>query len=173
MNPQAIHKRSTGHPQDRKGTKMPARKLPPNYELVKMYRSGMTHQEMADKISADQGEPISRVSITLALSRIGEDPRTPRYDNIIPWRVKAKHRNETAVRNLRLLGRRKAGLPNSKEMETRLDNWLRWLEENNAVVGYCRDRDPGFVYVAADEPEDRPGGVPIRPRDLTLDEFIV
>lgn len=152
---------------------MPVRKLPPNYELVKMYRSGMTHQEMADKISEQIGEPVSRVSVTLALSRIGEDTRTPRYTSVIPWRVRAKHRNETAVRNLRLLGRREAGIELSKEMNARLNNWLKWLKENDAVVGYCRDRDPGFVYVAADEAEDRPSGYPIRPRDLTLDEFVV
>lgn len=152
---------------------MPARKLPPNYELVKMYRSGMTHQEMADAISKQIGEPVTRVAVTLALARIGEDPRTPRYDTVIPWRVRARHRNETAVRNLRLLGRRVSGMTLNAEQTKRLDNWLGWLEANNAVVGYCRDRDPGFVYVEADEPEDRPSGLPIRPRDLTLDEFFV
>lgn len=150
---------------------MPRRKLPPNYELVKMYRSGMTHQEIADKVAADIGEPVTRVAVTLAMARIGEDPRNPRYDDVIPWRVRARHRNETAVRNLRLLGRRNAGHELDKEQNTRLNNWLRWLEENNAVVGYCRDRDPGFVYVTADESDDRPNGNPVRPRDLELAEF--
>lgn len=150
---------------------MPVRKLPPNYELVKMYRTGMTHQEMADKISEQIGEPVTRVAVTLALARIGEDPRTPRYEDVIPWRVKTRHRNETAVRNLRMLGRRMSKMPLTKEQETRLDNWLKWLDEHDAVVGYCPDRDPGFVYVTADEPEDRPNGHPIRPRELTLSEF--
>ena len=152
---------------------MPKRKLPPNYELLKMYRSGMTHQEMADAISEQLGEPVTRVAVTLALARIGEDPRIPRYESTIPWRVRARHRNEVAVRNLRLLGKRVNGGDLTREQNVRLDNWLKWLEENNAVVGYCRDRDPGFVYLDADEPEDRPNGMPIRPRDLTLDEFYV
>lgn len=150
---------------------MARRKLPPNYELVKMYRSGMTHQEMADAIAEQIGESVTRASVTLALARIGEDARAPRYDDAVPWRVASRHRNETPVRNLRLLGRRRAGLSLSKEQDTRLDNWLQWLEENDAVVGYCRDRDPGFVYVTADEDDDRPADLPIRVRDLTLDEF--
>lgn len=136
-----------------------------------MYRSGMTHQEIADKVSVDLGEPVSRVSVTLALSRIGEDSRAPRYDDVIPWRVRGRHRNEIAVRNLRLLGRRRAGSRLNKQQEARLEEWLTWLDEQEAVVGYCPDRDPGFVYVAADEPHDRPNGLPIRPRTLIIEEF--
>lgn len=150
---------------------MPRRKLPPNFELLQMYRTGMTHQEMADKISTQIGEPVTRVAITLALARIGEQPRVPRYDGPIPWRVRARHRNEVAVRNLRLLGRRLGGQPLASTEAKRLDNWLTWLMQNDAVVGYCRDRDPGFVYVLGDENEDRPNGLPIRPRHLELEEF--
>jgi hypothetical protein len=152
---------------------MPRRKLPPNYELVQMYRSGMTHQEMADKVSEQIGEPVTRVAITLALARIGEDTRNPRYEVVIPWRVKARHRNETAVRNLRMLGRRKGGATLTREEEIRVNNWLKWLDAHDAVVAYCPDRDPGFVYVTADEDGDRPDGLPIRPRVLTLSEFVV
>lgn len=96
------------------------------------------------------------------------EPRQARYSKRIPWRVSSKHRNEAAVRMLRLLGRRDLdpkALPQSEA--ERLDGWLTWLRENDAVVAYCPDRPQGFYYVPTEEGDEWP----IRPRELDPDEF--
>lgn len=151
---------------------MPARKLPPTYELVKLYRSGMTHKEIAEKVSEEIGEPVSRVSITLALSRAGEEPRAKRYKDEIPWTVASRHSNEYPARMLRLLGRRNAGQDLTETDEGKLNRWLSWLQGEDAVVAYSPMTDPGFRYVLADEADDNVNGIPVRPRTIAPEEII-
>lgn len=152
------------------------RKLPPTSELIAMHRSGLSHSQIADTLSERLGTHISRIAVTQALGRTGyrgEGPgrRPTRYTAELPWRIAAPHRMELAATRLRLLGRRNAGLRLSEEDAGLLDKWLAWLDENDAVVAYCPERSPGFYYVVGDEPDDRPDGIPIRPRLLSASEF--
>lgn len=150
---------------------MPSRKLPPNDELFKMLRSGMTHQQIADKVSAELGQKVTRAAVTLALGRAGHQPSNPRYSNEIPWVVGQEHIIEWPVRMLRLLGKRNAGAtPLTEAEQGQLQRWLSLLHSNNAVVAYCPTAIPGFYYVVADESGDEPNGIPIRPRLLSRSE---
>ena len=149
---------------------MPPRKLPPNEELIKMSRSGMTHKQIAEKVSQETGENISRAAVTLALSRAGEPAKNPRYSDEIPWVVSQEHVNEWPVRMLRLLGRRRAGHTLNDREVGQLERWMSWMHKNNAVVGYCPTCSPGFYYILADESGDEPDGIPIRPRPLSSEE---
>ena len=146
---------------------MVARKLPPTDELVKMVRRGMTHQEIAERVSQEIGEPVARVTVTAALRRAGVEPTQPRYEDVIPWVVSERHQNEWPVRMLRLLGRQRSDREISDKDEQQLNRWLAWMHHSNTVVGYCPSTDPGFWYVTATESRDEPDGVPIRPRYLT------
>ena len=64
---------------------MPAvRYLPSDMLLQRYVERGMTHQQIADMVSQQEGVSISRSSIIPALSRAGMTNRV-RYDAEIPW----------------------------------------------------------------------------------------
>ena len=52
------------------------RKLPPAQELKKLVDAGMTHTQIAEKISEEIGETVSRSSVAVALSRATLTTRT-------------------------------------------------------------------------------------------------
>lgn len=149
---------------------MPARKLPPKDDLVQMSRSGMTHREIAEQVSRDIGEPVTRAAVTLALSRAGVPHQNLRYEDEIPWTVSSEHINEWPLRMLRLLGRSNRGLELTDEQHDQLTRWLRRMHANNAVVAYCPTAMPGCYYILADESADEPNGIPIRPRILSSED---
>ena len=84
----------------------------------------------------------------------------PRYTDTIPWTVKQEHLREYAPRMLRLLGRQRSGTKLTPEEQSRLDGWLKKLDEEDAVVAYDPEFRFGFVYVDR-EPDDDPQ-IPIR-----------
>lgn len=124
-----------------------------------MVARGMTHQEIADAVTRETGYPVSRSTVSAALQRAGESETSKKYPNEIPWTVRRPHHSHYAIRMLRVLGRRNAGIANSAEQDQRLDAWLEQLAENGAVVVYVPDTKDGFFYVQA-EP-DRPG-IPVK-----------
>lgn len=123
-----------------------------------MLRSGLTHKQIAEAVSREVGQPISRSTVSAALLRAGLSSRAKKYEEEIPWIVRQEHQTHYAARMLRLLGRRRSGLQNSTEMEERLDSWLASMKEAHALVTYVPELDDGFVYVDGDFPEN---GVPI------------
>lgn len=137
-----------------------------------MLSKGMTHQQIADAVSEQMGRPVSRATVTSALARAGAKPAWGKMNDYVPWQVRTRHHHEAPVRMLRVLARRATGQEVAAQEATRLDNLLKWLDENDAVIAYCRDCDPGFLYVVADEVEDRPKGVPIRRRIIGLEEVV-
>lgn len=139
---------------------MPARILPPVSELRRMVDSGLTHKQIAEKVSRKTGYPVSRSTISSALHRAGAAAPSKKYPDEIPWRVREEHQTHYAARMLRLLGRRRRGIRNSAESDQRLDAWLNQLKEAGAVVVYVPDTDDGFFYVAG-EP-DNELGIPIQ-----------
>jgi hypothetical protein len=145
---------------------MPARILPDVSKLRAMVEQGLTHQEIADLLSRETGYPIRRSTVSAALHRANETQSAKRYDEEIPWRVRQEHQTHYAVRMLRLLGRRRAGIVNSAEADRRLDSWLAQLAAAGAVVTYVEDTPEGFFYIAG-----RPdaNGIPVQ-RDY--EEFV-
>jgi len=146
--------------------------LPPNHDLLAMLNKGMTHQQIADAVSEQMGRRVSRATVTSALQRAGAPPAWEKVTDHVPWVVRTRHHHEAPLRMLRVLARRREGAPVAESEQLRLDNLLKWLAENNAVIAYCRDHDPGFLYVVADEAGDRPDGIPIRPRLIEVSEII-
>lgn len=144
--------------------------LPPTQELLKLVEAGYTHAQIAAHIRQTTGVVVSRSTVSSALSRAGLSEAAIRYREEIPWKVRAEHLTHYPARMLRLLGRRRAGIEVDGDEAVRLDAWLRGLEEKDLVVAYAPD-GPGFIYVDADEIDDRPGGLPIRPRPIAADEL--
>lgn len=134
---------------------MPAKVLPPTSELRRLVESGLTHQQIADRVSRDSGYPVSRSTISAALHRSGDSKPAKKYPDEIPWVVKEEHQNHYAARMLRLLGRRRKGIANSMEQEQRLDSWLAQLRRDGTVVVYVPDTFDGFFYIEGtpDNPE--------------------
>lgn len=150
---------------------MPAQRLlPPVSDLARLVEAGLTHQQIADRISEDLGQRVSRSTVSVALSRAGLSREAMRYKEEIPWKVKAEHLTQYPARMLRLLGRRRQDIELSVDEESRLDAWLDALEEREIVVCYAPDNG-GFIYVDADEVQDGADGIPIRKRTIQAEEF--
>lgn len=132
---------------------MPApRILPDDAELIQMVKRGMTQQEIADETFKRTGVRVTRAAVSAALMRAGQLPRRPRYPELLPWRVKAKHDGHYALKMLRVEARLREGKPITERERKRLEAWKETLVTNKAVVHYDPDTDEGFYYVLA-----RPG----------------
>lgn len=140
--------------------------LPSTQELIKLVEQGWTHQQIADWVHETTGEPVTRGSVSVALSRAGYADQKHRYVEEIPWRLSGKDLKHYAVRMLRLLGRRRAGDELSADDTKRLDSWLAKLAEEKAVVAYAIDEVPHIIYVPR-EPGD-PKDIPIRRQGVYL-----
>jgi hypothetical protein len=138
---------------------MPARLLPDKTKLRSLVDAGLTHQQIADWINENMGLDVKRSTIASAISRAGLSEATARYKEELPWRVRQEHLKHYAPRMLRLLGRRRAGLPLTEDQNQRLDSWINQLKSDSAVVVYIPDTEEGFHYVGGtwDHPD-----VPIR-----------
>lgn len=143
---------------------MPApRILPGKTELRHLLAQDLTHQQIADLVSEQVGVRVSRTSVSAAISRAGLSGDGPRYEDVIPWRVKTEHSTHYAVRMLRALGRRRASKPLAGDLDGKLDSWLDKLRGEDAVVVYLPDTEEGFFYVPRREGTgDGENGIPIR-----------
>ena len=122
---------------------------------------GLTHAQIAARVSAQTGEPVSRSTVSASLSRADKTAQGIRYDNELPWRVKVAHIKEYPARMLRLLGRRTSGRVLSEDDKNRLESWLTKMEQDRAVVAYDPESLHGFHYVTKAE-GDGLDGIPIR-----------
>ena len=134
-----------------------------------MVDKGMTHAEIAKKLTEKTGHKIARSTVSAALSRAGASDQGTRYAEEIPWRVRGEHLTQYPVRMLRLLGRRNKKIDLKEDESQRLDNWLCSLSQQNFVVAYSPEI--GFLYVEADEVHDGEDGIPIRRRTITPEEL--
>lgn len=123
-----------------------------------MVESGLTHQQIASRLTRETGYPVSRSAVSVALHRANETQPAKKYEDEIPWRVREDHQTHYAARMLRLLGRRRAGIGNSEDSDKRLDSWLTMLREAGAVVTYVPDTPEGFYYTPGEPTKD---GIPI------------
>ena len=141
------------------GTVGRPRILPGKDELARMLEDGMTHQQIADKVTADTGYTIKRATVSAAISRAGLNQRQTRHFEVIPWKVKVAHIRDYPVRMLRILARRRSGEDITVEDAARLDSWLARMAEDDAVVLY--DPDRGFAY--GDRCDDCLPDAPVHP----------
>ena len=134
---------------------MPRRAIVPPKEVLQRWISeGLNRQQMADRIFEQTGDRVTPNAISVAMNRYGMDPVRPRYADVLPWEVQARHVGHRYARMLRLLGRRRAGGTLSPSETSQLDRFLVELEGANAVVAYVPDSPEGF-YAVPREPEDK------------------
>lgn len=146
------------------GTVGRPRILPGKDELQRMLDEGMTHQEIADHVSAQTGHKVHRASVSAAISRGGLGQRQVRHSEVIPWKVKIEHIRDYPVRMLRLLARRRAGNDLSDADARRLDSWLERMSEDDSIVLY--DPEVGFAY--GDRCDDCLPDAPVHPTPVRI-----
>lgn len=121
---------------------------PGKADLEKMLRKGMTQQGIADAWFEETGEKVGRTTIAMAIDRYGLKSATqrPRYDDLLPWRVREEHKRHKDADLLRLEGRRRAGEAIRKNDRIWLTNWLNELREADCVVAYAPKTKDGFFW---------------------------
>lgn len=145
--------------------------LPPVGEMVAMAESGMTHEQIADKISLDTGHPVAKSSVSSALHRAGKAAHNPRYHRELPWTVSKEHLQEYPLKMLRFLGQRRSGKDMRPGDAKALDDWLGKMADMEAVVAYGRHCGAVYVDVKYQAPADRRDGIPIRRKEITEQEL--
>jgi len=138
-------------------TQRGGRKRTPDKERLQKYlRRGLTTTQILEEWQAESGELVTRQAISMAIQRYGLEPANPkpRYDNLLPWRVREDHIHHYDARMLRLEGRRRAGGTLRDEDQKRLDSWKRQLDDAGAVVAYDESFPEGFVWVERRDGDD-------------------
>lgn len=134
--------------------------LPNTETLLQWADEGLSHRQMAERVYEQTGHTVTRGAISVALHRAGETEHRDRYLDTIPWTLHGRDLKSYPARMLRLLGRRRRGLPLNDEEARRLDRWLARCEDQDCVVAYDPDRNPSLFYVYR-RPTDDPD-IPIR-----------
>lgn len=145
----------------------PPQIVPDKNTLLRWRDEGLTHQQMADRVFEETGQRITRNAISAAMMRYGLSKDGARYEEEIPWRVEMLHQKAFQLRMLRLLGRRRLKRKLNKAETKQLDDWLKRLEDDNAIVAYDPDSDLGLVYIDA-KWKDHDGVAPIRIKEIHL-----
>ena len=134
--------------------------LPNSDELMALSNEGLTHQEIAERISERTGIPVARSAVSVALHRAGLVEPKERYSEEIPWSLSGGDLKSYPVRMLRLLARQRRGLALGEEESKRLQSWLDRMEEEEVVVAHDPDRNPSIFYVRRRPTDD--DEIPIR-----------
>lgn len=122
--------------------------LPPAGRLRELVQEGLGFQDIQDRLAKEDDLRPNPVALGVAMSRaVLRETTGTRFRACVPWAIQPEHRGEEPVRMLRLLGRRRSGLPLEPTMNARLEAWLHRVQESQTVVGYCPDQDHGFVYL--------------------------
>ena len=115
-------------------------------EAEQMLRDGKTQQEVAERFGVTQ-PAINRAIWRGRIKDITYDKATM-DESGVPWHpVRPEHRSRYLVRMIRAAARRDRGESNSPVIEAQLDNFLKHMEELDAVVHYDPDTDEGFFRV--------------------------
>ena len=145
--------------------------LPSDRQLKELVQEGFTFREISDWVAVRIGAVPNSATLGVALSRaVLRETTGPRYRECVPWRYEDAHRWAYPVRMLRLLGRRRSGLPLAPELDATLETWLGAVAESHAVVGYCRSAD-GFLYIDEGWREGPNPDIPVRVPDVTVEDL--
>lgn len=141
--------------------------------LSRWLEEGLTQAQMASRVEEETGNRVSRSAIAAAMVRYGLAGDTPRYDDLIPWRVAPEHATAYPLRMLRLLGRSQENVRLAPREQDMLDTWLESLDENKSIVAYDPN-DPagiGFYYIDKKFKDHKRAGCPIREKTLRMENF--
>lgn len=132
---------------------MPASKIVDAQEVIRWFNEGVTYEEMSRRYLEQYNIETTPTLWANFRRRRGLARRVARDTDLIPWDVQPQHRWHRYLTALRHEARRRDGLPLREDDERRLDDFLRLLESEQAVVTYVSDTDEGFFLVAR-EPQD-------------------
>lgn len=133
------------------------KQMVPNKTQMRAYlRRKLTQQQIVEAWEEDSGIRVSRSAIAMAISRydLKASHARPRYEDTLPWKVKAEHQNDHNARMLRLEGRRRRSMKLTDQEAKWLADWKRLLREQDAVVTYHPDHPGGFLWVARNQWDD-------------------
>lgn len=142
-------------------------KIVPTKEQMRGYLElGLSQAQIAAKYEEDTGIRVSRSAIGMAIARYDLKSATeaPRYQDLLPWRVKAEHKMDKHARLLRLEGRRREGKRLSEQELSWVQGWLEYLAEQDAVVTYNPRTKQGWWLVKRDPEVDDPKDIIRRPK---------
>ena len=124
------------------------RKAPDRNWLEQHLRQKLSQSQMAALWEKETGIKLSRSTIGVALVREGlTGDSKPRYEDMLPWRVKSEHAMHREARLLRLEARRRRGEELSERNLQWLTSWRKELAAADAVVTYHPDTPEGFHWV--------------------------
>ena len=128
--------------------------VPSKTEMRRYLQKGLTQAQIVDAWEADSGIRVSRAAIAMAIARydLQSANARPRYEDMLPWKVRTEHRSDHNARMLRLEARRRRGQKLSREEKRWLDGYVAQLKERNAVVTYLPEL--GFLWVARSDADD-------------------
>lgn len=147
-----LHLSSAGG--QRKGIVMGASKIVNEQEVIRWFEEGLTYREMVDLYREKYNIETVPSMWSNFRRRRGLDGRIIRNDELIPWAVKPEHRWLYPVQMLRTEARRRAGVELSDSDRSRLESWMRTIEEEKVVVHYDGDTEEGFFYVPREESDE-------------------
>ena len=136
-------------------------RLPPPGELRRLAAAGLTFEEISDAVHRAGGAGVSQAALETALSSAcmtGEALTS--YFDCLPWRIRPEHAGDPSAAMLRLVGRRRVGVPLPRALCDRVDAWLAELAQRRVVVAYSPI--DGFVLVPESMRSGRHRDLPIR-----------
>lgn len=145
----------------------PRTRVPDKVTLTRWLDEGLTQQQMVDRTFEETGEVVTRSAIANAMVRYGIAADGARYEEEVPWQINPIHATATPLRNLRLLGRRRAGKTLNDRERIALDTWLHELTVKQWIVGYDYDDMAGFHYIS-EAYKDHDTDVPVRRKMLRM-----
>ena len=133
---------------------MPASKIQNEQEIIRWFEEGRTYAWMVEEYRRKYNIETVVSMFGNFRRRRGLQRRQTRDYDLIPWAIEEQHRWAYPIIMLRAEARRREGKELREVDRTRLDAWLRRLQEDNVVVHYDPETDEGFWYVPRREGVD-------------------
>jgi hypothetical protein len=134
---------------------MPTALIPDN-KVRRWVQAGLGNKEIVERLRREDHIEVTSAAISVFRSRhnLQADHTKIRYEELLPWTVKREHNSLYIAKMLRAEARRRAGGKLEGLALKRLENFLRRLEEENAVVHYEPATAEGFWLVTRREGVD-------------------
>ena len=118
-----------------------------------------TDREIGDRYG------VTRQTVSYWRRRVGLDKaRGPmlNHKDYLPWSIRGEDHGDSIAKRLREYSSMKQGKALKEEDQKRLDKFLLFLQEENVVVDY--DRERGFMLRRRTRGVDKPGDIIRRPQ---------
>ncbi|MCZ2821046.1 hypothetical protein O2V63_11955 [Modestobacter sp. VKM Ac-2977] len=126
---------------------MPASKIQNEKEVLRWFAEGRTYAWMSEYYRRIYDIEIGPTAWGNFRQRRGLGRRQAMNDQLIPWQVRAEHRNTYPLGMLRMECRRLDGLEMRDVALKRLQAWKEKLRVEGLVVHYDPDTPEGFSYL--------------------------